>query len=256
MCVLNVSDIQHFSTGDGPGIRATVFLKGCNLRCPWCHNPETISPLPQTLYFKGADQTHTYGMRMSVGQLLCELMEDEDFYRASGGGVTVSGGEPLLQADAVAELARALGKRGVPTIIDTAGCVPWESFAAVLDVTDLFYFDYKTPYPDAYREVVGGDYALIYGNLCKLIASGAHVHVRVPLIPGVNTDAQACAKACEQLRAAGVQYVDLLPFHRMGTGKYEALGKAYAYAGVQPLSFEETSQIASIYRQYFEISIE
>ncbi|MBQ5362077.1 MAG: hypothetical protein IIU63_01900, partial [Clostridia bacterium] len=104
--------------------------------------------------------------------------------------------------------------------------------------------------------VVGGDYALVYGNLCKLIASGAHVHVRVPLIPGVNTDAQACFMACEQLRAAGVQYVDLLPFHRMGTGKYEALGKAYAYAGVQPLSFEETSQIASIYRQYFEISIE
>ncbi|MBQ5794083.1 MAG: radical SAM protein, partial [Clostridia bacterium] len=187
---------------------------------------------------------------------LAQVLEDEDFYRASGGGVTFSGGEPLLQADGVAEIAKALGAQGISVVVDTAGCVPWESFAAVLDVTDLFYFDYKTPYPDAYREVVGGDYALIYGNLCKLIASGAHVHVRVPLIPGVNTDAQACAKACEQLLAAGVQYVDLLPFHRMGTGKYEALGKAYAYAGVQPLSFEEISQIASIYRQYFEISIE
>ena len=255
MRVLNVSDIQHFSTGDGPGIRTTVFLKGCNLRCPWCHNPETISAAPQTLMFAHANRTQTYGHAMTAQQVLAQVLEDEDFYRASGGGVTFSGGEPLLQADGVAEVAKALGAQGISVVVDTAGCVPWESFAAVLDVTDLFYFDYKTPYPDAYR-VVGGDYALVYGNLCKLIASGAHVHVRVPLIPGVNTDAQACFMACEQLRAAGVQYVDLLPFHRMGTGKYEALGKAYAYAGVQPLSFEEISQIASIYRQYFEISIE
>ena len=256
MHVIRVSDIQHFSTGDGPGIRTTVFLKGCNLRCPWCHNPETISAAPQTLIFAHANRTQTYGHAMTAQQVLAQVLEDEDFYRASGGGVTFSGGEPLLQADGVAEVAKALGAQGISVVVDTAGCVPWESFAAVLDVTNLFYFDYKTPYPDAYREVVGGDYALVYGNLCKLIASGAHVHVRVPLIPGVNTDAQACAKACEQLRAAGVQYVDLLPFHRMGTGKYEALGKAYAYAGVQPLSFEEISQIASIYRQYFEISIE
>ena len=256
MHVIHVSDIQHFSTGDGPGIRTTVFLKGCNLRCPWCHNPETISAAPQTLMFAQANRTQTYGHAMTAQQVLAQVLEDEDFYRASGGGVTFSGGEPLLQADGVAEVAKALGAQGISVVVDTAGCVPWESFAAVLDVTDLFYFDYKTPYPDAYREVVGGDYALVYGNLCKLIASGAHVHVRVPLIPGVNTDAQACVMACEQLRAAGVQYVDLLPFHRMGTGKYEALGKAYAYAGVQPLSFEETSQIASIYRKYFEISIE
>ena len=256
MRVLNVSDIQHFSTGDGPGIRTTVFLKGCNLHCPWCHNPETISAAPQTLTFAHANRTQTYGCVMTAQQVLAQVLEDEDFYRASGGGVTFSGGEPLLQAEGVAEIAKALGAQGISVVVDTAGCVPWERFAAVLDVTDLFYFDYKTPYPDAYREVVGGDYALIYGNLCKLIASGAHVHVRVPLIPGVNTDAQACAKACEQLRAAGVQYVDLLPFHRMGTGKYEALGKAYAYASVQPLSFEEITQIANIYRQYFEISIE
>ena len=256
MRVLNVSDIQHFSTGDGPGIRTTVFLKGCNLHCPWCHNPETISAAPQTLTFAHANHTQTYGCVMTAQQVLAQVLEDEDFYRASGGGVTFSGGEPLLQADGVAEIAKALGAQGISVVVDTAGCVPWERFAAVLDVTDLFYFDYKTPYPDAYREVVGGDYALIYGNLCKLIASGAHVHVRVPLIPGVNTDAQACAKACEQLRAAGVQYVDLLPFHRMGTGKYEALGKAYEYVDVPPPSPAEIAEIASIYQQYFEVTIE
>ena len=256
MRVLNVSDIQHFSTGDGPGIRTTVFLKGCNLRCPWCHNPETISAAPQTLTFAHANRTQTYGHAMTAQQVLAQVLEDEDFYRASGGGVTFSGGEPLLQADGVAEVAKALGARGISVVVDTAGCVPWERFAAVLDVTDLFYFDYKTPYPDAYREVVGGDYALIYGNLCKLIQSGAQVHVRVPLIPGINTSAEACAKACEQLCKAGAQQVDLLPFHRMGTGKYQALGQAYAYADVPPPSPAEIAEIASIYQQYFEVTIE
>ena len=256
MRVLNVSDIQHFSTGDGPGIRTTVFLKGCNLHCPWCHNPETISAASQTLTFAHANRTQTYGHAMTAQQVLAQVLEDEDFYRASGGGVTFSGGEPLLQANGVAEAARALRARGISVVVDTAGCVPWERFAAVLDVIDLFYFDYKTPYPDAYREVVGGDYALIYGNLCKLIESGAHVHVRVPLIPGVNTSAEACAKACEQLCKAGVRQVDLLPFHRMGTGKYQALGQAYAYAETEPLPQAEIAQIASMYRQYFEVTIE
>ena len=256
MEVLNVSDIQHFSTGDGPGIRTTVFLKGCNLHCPWCHNPETISAASHTLTFAHANRTQTYGCVMTAQQVLAQVLEDEDFYRASGGGVTFSGGEPLLQADGVAEVAKALGAQGIPVVVDTAGCVPWERFATVLDVTDLFYFDYKTPYPDAYREVVGGDQALVYGNLCRLIASGAHVHVRVPLIPGINTSAEACAKACEQLCKAGVRQVDLLPFHRMGTGKYQALGQAYAYADVPPPSPAEIAEIASIYQQYFEVTIE
>ena len=147
MMTLNVSDIQHFSTGDGPGIRTTVFLKGCNLRCPWCHNPETISTEPQTLHFKQAGSTQTYGSRMPLHQLLLQLLEDEDFYRASGGGVTVSGGEPLLQAAGVAALGKELRERGISVVVDTAGCVPWERFAEVLDATDLFYFDYKSPIP-------------------------------------------------------------------------------------------------------------
>ncbi len=255
MAELIVSNVQHFSTGDGPGIRTTVFLKGCNLRCPWCHNPETVSPLPQTLYFKGADQVRKYGTRMSVEQLTRELMEDEDFYRASGGGVTISGGEPLLQAHGVAELARELGKRGVPTVIDTAGSVPWESFAAVMDAADAFYFDYKIPDGAAYAQF-GGNAELIYDNLCRLIKSGARVRVRIPLIPGVNTSNEQCTDMCAQLRAASVETVDLLPFHRMGIGKYEAMGLSYAYADVQPLSQEEIARIESMYKQYFAVKIE
>ena len=256
MMTLNISHIQHFSTGDGPGIRTTVFLKGCNLRCPWCHNPETISSLPQTLHFAAAGQTQTFGARMSVEQVVAEVLEDADFYLAGGGGVTFSGGEPLLQAEGIAEVAEALKARGISVVIDTAGCVPWECFDRVLDVTDLFYFDYKSPDPDTYRDLIGGNQARVYENLCRLIASGAHVHVRVPLIPGINTAAEVCAAVCEQLCKAGVRHVDLLPFHRMGAGKYAALGQAYAYADVKPLEKDEISRVATIYKQYFEVTIE
>ena len=256
MMTLNVSDIQHFSTGDGPGIRTTVFLKGCNLRCPWCHNPETISFAPQALTFQGTRCAQTFGCAMTVEQLLLQLLEDEDFYRASGGGVTVSGGEPLLQAAGVAALGKELRERGISVVVDTAGCVPWERFAEVLDATDLFYFDYKSPDPCVYREVIGGDQALVYHNLCSLIENGANVHVRVPLIPGINTSEKNCVLAGEQLSCAGVRHVDLLPFHRMGVGKYRALGMPYAYADVNPLTQEEISCIASIYAQHFEVTIE
>ncbi|MBQ7378067.1 MAG: radical SAM protein [Clostridia bacterium] len=256
MAWLNVSNIQHFSTGDGPGIRTTVFLKGCNLRCPWCHNPETISPLPQTLCFAATGHTQTFGVRMSVEQVVAEVMEDVDFYRASGGGVTVSGGEPLLQAEGVAALAKALFEHGVSTVIDTAGCVPWERFACLIDSADAFYFDYKTSDRAIYANMIGGDADLVYANLCRLIGSGARVRVRIPLIPGVNTCAESCVRMCEQLLAAGVEQVDLLPFHRMGLGKYEAMGMQYAFGDVQPLSKSEIDKIADIYRQYFEITVE
>lgn len=256
MTTLNVSNIQHFSTGDGPGIRTTVFLKGCNLRCPWCHNPETISPTPQTLRFAQAGSTQTYGCYMTVAQLLERVTEDADFYLASGGGVTFSGGEPLLQAGGIAAVAGELKARCISVVVDTAGCVPWERFEEVLDVTDLFYFDYKSPDPDIYRDVIGGSQARVYDNLCRLIASGAQVHVRIPLIPGINTAAEVCEKACEQLCKAGVRQVDLLPFHRMGMGKYEALGVPYAYVDTKPLSREQVSAIAAIYKQYFEVTIE
>lgn len=255
MAELNVSNIQHFSTGDGPGIRTTVFLKGCNLRCPWCHNPETVSPAPQALHFEATGRTQTFGGRMRVEQVLAEVMEDEDFYRASGGGVTFSGGEPLLQAAGVVEVAQKLRARGITVVVDTAGCVPWEHLEQAIDVTDLFYFDYKSPDPDVYRRI-GGDADLICGNLCRLIARGAQVHVRVPLIPGINTSAADCELICRQLQAAGVSRVDLLPFHRMGVGKYKAMGLTYAYADVQPLTPGEIAGIASIFERHFEITVE
>ena len=161
MIQLNISDIQHFSVGDGPGIRTTIFCKGCNLRCPWCHNPETLSMSPVTLTYPKANKSVTYGRLMTVEEILCEVMEDLDFYRESGGGVTVSGGEPLLQAEAVAELAKALQAQGISVLLDTAGCVPRSRFEAVLPYVDTVFFDWKTSDPTIMSERIRGDLPLI-----------------------------------------------------------------------------------------------
>lgn len=256
MMKLNVSNIQHFSVGDGPGIRTTVFLKGCNLRCPWCHNPETVSPESQELFFEKSGNRIRYGMWKTVDEIMDEVTEDEDFYRASGGGVTVSGGEPLLQSVAVAELLSALKARGIATLIDTAGDVPWGSLARVKDVTDMFFYDFKTGSEDQYSAVIGGNGARIFENLCRLITEGCTVHVRIPLIPGFNTSDEETGEICRKLIAAGVSWVDLLPFHRLGSAKYEALGKTYAYQDTEPQTQKEIETNAEIYRKYFQVTVE
>ncbi len=256
MTYLNVSAIQRFSTGDGPGIRTTVFLKGCNLRCPWCHNPENIRPEPQTLEYKSAGKTVSYGRMTTVEEVFGDVMEDVDFYRAGGGGVTLGGGEPLLQAEGAAVLLGKLKEADVSTLIDTAGCVPWEKIRAVADVTDMFYFDYKTGDDAKYRTAIGGDRTLVYGNLKRLLGLGKAVHVRIPLIPGFNMSEEDCAKIAADLQGIGVTHVDLLPFHRLGSSKYEALGLEYAYKNEKPPEPETVGRIRDFFGQYFVTAAE
>ena len=261
--VLNVSCVQHFSTGDGPGIRTTVFLKGCNLRCPWCHNPENISPRPQTLEYPQADKRVSYGRMRDVGDVAAEVLEDLEFYglndgtpAAQRGGLTLSGGEPLLQSGAAAALVRTLEAQGVPAVIDTAGCVRWQCFEPFLGHVQAFYFDYKTGDEQLCRELLGGDLSLIRDNLRKLIAAGEPVRVRIPLIPGVNTGDAAIGEMCAQLTAVGAGSVDLLPFHRLGSGKYAALGIDYAYKNTPPPGADVVDAARKKYGQYFDCRVE
>ena len=256
MVQLNISDIQHFSTGDGPGIRTTVFLKGCNLRCPWCHNPETISSAPLTLTYKNANKTVTYGRSMTPEEVLAEVMEDADFYLASGGGVTISGGEPLLQYEAAAALAKALQDKGISVILDTAGCVSWSRFETVLPFVNTVFFDWKTSDPSFMKERIGGDLTLIKDNLTRLIATGKDVHIRIPLIPNVNTTDEALDAISTDLREAGVKTVALLPFHRLAVGKYEAMGLDYPYRDTPPLPAEEARAIAARLSPHFTVYVE
>ncbi len=258
MMELNISDIQHFSTGDGPGIRATVFLKGCSLHCPWCHNPETISAAPQTLTYANAKKTVHYGRRMTVDEVVRDVMEDAEFYRTSGGGVTFSGGEPLLQAVGVAEAAKALRDKGIFTLVDTAGNVPWAAFETVLPYIDTVFYDWKTPDPTYCRDAVGGDFERMRDNLTRLLAmdGAVDVHVRIPLIPGVNMDAGKTAAMIAELREMGAEQVDLLPFHRMAVGKYDAMGIPYAFRDTDPPKKEAVIEISLAYQEFFNVKIE
>ena len=256
MIQLNISDIQHFSVGDGPGIRTTIFCKGCNLRCPWCHNPETISRDTVTLTYPKANRSVTYGRLMTVDEIVTEVMEDADFYRESGGGVTVSGGEPLLQAKAVAELAKALQTQGVSVLLDTAGCVPWSRFEVVLPYVNTVFFDWKTSHPTVMKERIGGDLALVRSNLARLLQTDKDIHIRIPLIPAINTTEEALTAIAADLREVGAKTVALLPFHRLAAGKYEAMGKVYPYRDTPPLPEDEAKRVADSLSQHFTVYTE
>lgn len=254
--IANISDIQHFSLGDGEGIRTTVFFKGCNLHCPWCHNPETISPKPQILRYNNSLHKRQCGKLIPVDEIFKQIMLDRDFYVESGGGVTISGGESMLQADAARELAELLCKEHIHVIMDTAGDVPYTEFEKVNPFIALYFYDVKACNEEDYRRVIGGDFSRIYGNMKRLVAVGKKVRARVPLIPGFNTADSYSERICECLLLAGIEEVDLLPFHRLGEAKYKALGKNYAYRANPPMSFEEADNIADIYRKYFCVRIE
>lgn len=250
--LLNISDIQHFSTGDGDGIRTTVFFKGCNLRCPWCHNPETISALPQRLRQGGHDKL--CGRKLTVGEVASELMWDYEFYVESGGGVTLSGGEVMLQSQGAAALCAVLRERGISIVIDTAGNVPYESFERLNSFGVEYYYDWKANRAE-YESVVGGDWELIYGNLKRLIADGQRVLVRIPFIPGFNDSDEYIDKMCSSLTSAGVKRVELLPFHRLGSSKYTALGLDYRYKDTKPPTKDEISEAVRHYARYFDVSV-
>ena len=255
MTEIIVSNIQRFSTGDGPGIRTTVFFKGCNLRCPWCHNPENISPVPQTLYYPSAKRSVSYGKRMTPEEIADDVSEDIDFYAAGGGGVTLSGGEPMLQYKGASKLSEILLERGIKTLVDTAGNVPWNCFEKVSATVSDYYFDVKTADPEKYASI-GGDIMLITDNLTKLAKRGANVRARVPFIPGFNTSDEDLNGICRLIASAGVGRADILPFHRMGSSKYEALGVEYKYKETKPPEKQELAHAAEIFNKYLDVGIE
>lgn len=231
-----ITNIQHFSVGDGPGIRTTVFFKGCNLHCPWCHNPENIAP----------DIDAVYGRMCTVEETVAEIGEDLDFYRESGGGVTLSGGEPLLQARVCREIARACKERGIPVLLDTAGNVGFSAFEEVLPYLDECYFDLKAGTEAGYG-AVGGSLGLTLSNMRALTAWGIPTVVRIPVIPGFNDSEETGKAMADALAGISIKRVDLLPFHRLGSAKYKELGLSYAYARVPGMEPEKLLPLLAIF---------
>ena len=157
----------------------------------------------------------------------------------------------MLQADGAAELSRALADNGVTTLIDTAGCVPYAEFEKLRGAVHGYLYDYKTADSEKYKSI-GGELELVTENLRRLLANGESVQVRVPLIPAFNTNAEDVIDICRNLSSMGIGSVELLPFHRLGSSKYEAMGLEYSYRDTQPLTKAETERLADVFREYFE----
>ena len=268
-----VFDIQRSSFVDGPGIRTTVFFKGCNLRCAWCHNPESQSAAPQMMFYADkcqgcgkclekcphdlkfcelcgkcelycpAEARRVCGKSYTADELLAEILADKLFYETSGGGATFSGGECMLYPEFLTELLKKCRENGVSTAVDTAGHVPFSHFERVLPFADMFLFDIKSMDTDTHKAYTGVGNELILENLAKLLARGARVWIRVPVITGVNdTEAEMNAMKSFFQKHGQPEKIELLPYHAMGESKARAIGR-------EPQIFKtpEKERIAALY---------
>lgn len=230
-----VCDIQRFSVQDGPGIRTTVFLQGCTLGCAWCHNPEGIPAQPVLMQTRTGEKWSSE--EMDVREVLDVVLEDLPFYR-NDGGLTVSGGEPLFQADFALELLRLARENGIHTALETAGQVPFEALERAARVTDLFLYDYKVT-EDAARWI-GAPTGRIVRNLRRLHDLGARILLRCPIIPGVNDNETHLRAIAQLLRdCPGILGVEMMAYHRLGLGKYKALGRENSLEALQPMAEDE-----------------
>ncbi|MBQ7727344.1 MAG: glycyl-radical enzyme activating protein [Clostridia bacterium] len=287
----SVFNIQRFSVHDGPGIRTTVFFKGCSLRCIWCHNPESISRQGVLEFNPDAcigclacvsvcptgahrsDESHGHvldrfkcvacfkcvdtcyaGALRSVGETVDEdyvmrqILSDKDYYDASSGGVTFSGGECMIQLDFLLALLKKCKEAGIHTAVDTAGNVPHSAFEAVLPYTDLFLYDVKAADSRLHRELTGAGNELILSNLRFLSDAGARIIVRIPFVPSRN--GSEIPHIAEILRDFCIEKIELLPYHRLGLSKYESMGLDNLCRDEPIPSDEETEQALSILRSF------
>jgi pyruvate formate lyase activating enzyme len=222
-----VFDIKEFTLHDGPGIRTTVFMKGCPLACMWCHNPEGQSRQPQVI--RGPAGERLAGREYSVKELASLLNQQASILRENEGGITFSGGEPLFQAEFVAEVIDALDDLQV--VLDTSGHAPQEDFLRLLHRVDLFFYDLKLMDGGLHQRYTGLDNDLILHNLQLLDESGKPFVIRIPLVPGVTDTNENLARIAAAIKdMPGLLEVDLLPYNRAAGSKYE-------YVGMQSLEY-------------------
>jgi pyruvate formate lyase activating enzyme len=237
-----IFEIKRFAVHDGDGIRTTVFFKGCPLRCVWCHNPEGLSAKTETAFYEHkcigcgeckkegftseyclGEARVKYGRDVTVEELLPLLLEDREFYENSDGGVTLSGGECLMQADFCAELLRKLKVEGIHTAVDTCGFVLRSAIDKVMPYTDVFLYDLKAFDEDVHIRCTGQSNKIILENLEYLDRSGKNIEIRIPYVPGYN-DGQM-EKIAEYLKhLKNISKVCVLPYHNYASSKYKALG--------------------------------
>ncbi len=227
-----ITNIQRFSLHDGPGIRTTVFCKGCGLRCPWCANPENLEARPEAYVKDG--RPGVYGRFLSCEELYGEVMKDEVFYRQSvkgegleamPGGVTYSGGEALLQSDRLEPLFQMLKGAGVHQCVETCLAVPADRLEPALRYMDLFYVDVKILDRERCKRILQGDLEQYLGNVKTLFEKGRPVVFRVPVIGGFTDGEENRRAVAELIRQYPPLKVELIKEHNLGRGKYVSLGK-------------------------------
>jgi pyruvate formate lyase activating enzyme len=285
-----VFDIQQFSLHDGPGIRTTIFFKGCPLRCRWCQNPESHRPGPELAYSRdrcircnecvrvcpaGAAQDHgerrfdasrctlcgscveacparavrMIGREYSPEALLEEALRDRDFFSGSGGGITLSGGEPMSQHRFLAAFCPMLKAEGIHVVLETCGLFGWAAMEGVLPFIDLVYLDVKHADDAAHRQWTGAGNGPILENLGRLSASGVAVQPRMPVIPGVNDAVENIAATAALLRGHGHRVIHLLPYHNLGEGKRRQLDSPSEYVALERIPDGVMERVKNLFIQ-------
>lgn len=283
-----IFDIQRISVHDGPGIRTTVFLKGCPLRCKWCHNPEGLDGKVQLKYLDEkcilcqrcrlvcGNAVHTFGENthlidfsacvacgncvaecpstalelvgeeISPSELVRQVCEDRVFFGEEG-GLTLSGGEPMLQPEFVYETFCEAKKAGLHTCLDTSGYAKWENYEKILPVTDCILYDVKAYSADIHRSATGVDNQMIKDNLQKLCGYGKTIYIRTPVVKGYNATQEEMQKIADFLKELPIVGITLMPYHTLGQSKYPMMGiKKYGEA-LAPPSEEEMEQYKKLF---------
>ena len=285
-----ISNIQRFSTEDGPGIRTTVFFKGCPLHCAWCHNPEGISPRPELMWYDvrciGAKEClnacpeealnlisqgiridrerctacgdcvnecpsgalEIIGSEWAPEDLFTEIQKDVVFYETSGGGVTFSGGEPMVQADFLQALAPLCREAGIHIALDTCGMVAWKRYERILPLVDIVFYDLKIFDAEQHKFCTGVDNGLILENARRISAAGMPMWIRTPVIPGYTADSDNIADLGDFIAAElpTVDRWDLLAYTNLGQPKYHRLDRPYALDGVPLLTIAEMETLHNV----------
>jgi pyruvate formate lyase activating enzyme len=287
-----IFDLKRYAIHDGPGIRTSIFMKGCPLSCWWCHNPEGQLRKPQLIYRanrckksqacvdacpKGAiswadgpvtdwevcDQCgkcaevcfagayEIVGRAIEIEPLMAEITRDIPFYDQSNGGVTFTGGEPLLQMGFLRQALLRCKQQDIHTAVDTSGYTSWANLKSLLPLVDLFLFDLKHMDAEKHKQYMGVGNQRILSNLQNLSKEGAAIIVRIPLIPEVNDDAQNMMLSAAYLASLPhLQGVELMPYHEIGVAKYQALGMKYRMLAAHPPTIERIKEIENLFSNY------